>query len=283
MPVRKANYMWRKGADAAWLVENEPRLAELSNRTHAVIEQAGRKRLLVEVFCRGAKDARELRTRFGGSVEVLEPSWLRASVQSASHAPLRIGKRLTIFSSADRRAAGDRLIVPAGAAFGTGEHVTTAMSLRFLEQCSRRLSSAWRLLDAGTGSGILALAAMRFGARRVIAIDNDPLAIKTARQNAAENGIRGVKFVLADVSNARTAGKFDLITANLFSELLTKVLPRWKPMLKTDGQLIASGILRSQEREVMCALRRHEFRTLTIRRRGKWIAILARVSPQKLG
>jgi ribosomal protein L11 methyltransferase len=281
--VQKANYIWRKRADAAWLVENEPRLAVLSNRTHAVIEQAGRKRLLVEVFCRGANGAKELRTRFGGSVRVLDRSWRRASVQSASYAPLRVGKRLTIFSSADRRAESDGLIVPAGAAFGTGEHVTTAMSLRLLEQCSRTLSRGWSLLDAGTGSGILALAAVRLGARRVLAIDNDALAVKTARQNAAENAIRDVKFVLGDVRNARVGGKFDLITANLFSELLIEVLPRWKPTLKTDGRLIASGILRSQERDVMRALRRHQFRILTIRRRGKWIAVLAGVSRQKLG
>ena len=91
------------------------------------------------------------------------------------------------------------------------------MSLRMLERVSRGLRDGWRMLDAGTGSGILALAGKRFGAGTVLAIDNDPTAIATARENARANGIREVKFVVGDVT-AMAAGEFDIITANLYSE-----------------------------------------------------------------
>ncbi len=147
------------------------------------------------------------------------------------------------------------LIIPAGAAFGTGEHATTAMSLRLLERVTRGRPAGWRMLDAGTGSGILALAARRFGAGEVVAVDNDPRAIKTARANARSNHIRGLEFVVGDVRK-QVRGKFDLIAANLYSELLAAVLPRFRRGLREDGRLILSGVLRRQERGIARGLAR---------------------------
>ena len=92
-------------------------------------------------------------------------------------------------------------------AFGTGEHATTGMSLRLLEQLTRRWNPGWSLTDLGTGSGILALAAKCFGAGRVIGIDNDPAAISMAKSNARLNKIRGATFQLADVRKWKPAQK----------------------------------------------------------------------------
>src|SRR5256885_576827 len=83
------------------------------------------------------------------------------------------------------------------------ENATTAMSLRLLEKLSRNCSPGWSIVDLGTGSGILALAAKRLGATRVIGIDNDPIAISTAKQNAQLNKIRGVHFRVADIHHWR--------------------------------------------------------------------------------
>jgi ribosomal protein L11 methyltransferase len=135
------------------------------------------------------------------------------------------------------------------------------------------------MLDAGTGSGILALAGRCFGAGEVIAIDNDALAISVAKQNARANKIRGVTFIAGDAA-APLPGKFDVIAANLYSELLVALLPNWRRRLATDGRLILSGVLRRQEREVSDALTANGFATLEVRRRGKWIALLA-APPQK--
>jgi ribosomal protein L11 methyltransferase len=129
------------------------------------------------------------------------------------------------------------------------------------------------IVDLGTGSGILALAAKRFGATRVIGIDSDPIAISTAKANARANNIRGVQFRVDDVRRGRLPRKIDLICANLFSELLIEILPK----LKAARWMILSGILRSQKRDVTRALRRHKIDILQVRRHGKWVAILTAV------
>jgi len=107
----------------------------------------------------------------------------------------------------------------------------------------------------------------------VIGIDNDPTAIPTAKANARANKIQGAQFRLGDVRRFKLRDKIDIITANLFSELLIEILPK----LKAARWLILSGILREQMRDVMRALKRHKIDILQVRRRGKWVAILAAV------
>ena len=170
------------------------------------------------------------------------------------------------------------IVIPAGAAFGTGDHATTAMSLRLLEEVSRKLKPGWSLVDLGTGSGILALAAKRFDAQRVIAMDNDAQAIATARENARMNSIDHVYFRIGDVRRWRSARKVDIVTANLFSELLIEILPKLKRSLKHNGRMILSGVLRTQERELRRALRSQKVDIMKVRRRGKWVAMLANCS-----
>ena len=168
------------------------------------------------------------------------------------------------------------MVIPAEAAFGTGEHATTAMCLRLLERITHRLPPGWMMIDAGTGSGILAIAGRYFGASRVLAIDNDPLACATARRNARANGVRNIAFSTGDILKQKLAKKFDILTANLFSEILIEALPIWSRHLTPDAHVIFSGILRRQESAVVRALRRHGFIPSEIRRRGKWIAVVAR-------
>jgi ribosomal protein L11 methyltransferase len=133
------------------------------------------------------------------------------------------------------------------------------------------------MLDAGTGSGILALAARRFGAGRVLAIDNDRTAISTARENARVNGIAQLKFTVGDVQK-EIAGRFDIIAANLYSELLESVLAKFRACLAREGRLILSGVMRQQERKLARALKENRFVVLEARRRGKWVAMLCRAS-----
>ena len=186
--------------------------------------------------------------------------------------PLQIGQRLIVTSDAAAAGSPATLVIPAGAAFGTGGHATTAMSLRMLERITRGWQPGWPMLDAGCGSGILALAAHRFGAGKVVAIDNDPIAVATAEENARSNGIHDIRFLVRDVRKP-IGGRSDIITANLFSELLISVLPALRKALLPGGALILSGVLRSQEPELIKALRRSGFRAEEVRRRGKWIAL----------
>src|SRR5437868_6016198 len=108
------------------------------------------------------------------------------------------------------------------------------------------------MADLGTGSGVLALAAKRFGAGSILALDVDPIAISTAKENARMNRIAGIRFELADVNQWRPATAISLVTANLYSELLITVLPK----LRRVPWLIISGVMRKQEGEVVEALKR---------------------------
>jgi ribosomal protein L11 methyltransferase len=166
------------------------------------------------------------------------------------------------------------LLIPASAAFGTGEHVTTAMSLRLLERLTREWKDGWSLADLGTGSGILALAAKHFGARRVIGIDIDPKAVSIAKANARLNKIVRVNFRVGDLRKWETTGTSDIVVANLYSELLIETLPQ----LKRCNWLILSGVLRAQENKLLRVLRRNNIEIVNVKRRGKWIAVLAKGS-----
>ncbi|HJX26240.1 MAG TPA: 50S ribosomal protein L11 methyltransferase, partial [Chthoniobacterales bacterium] len=217
-------YLWRKSATPGWL--SSKTIAGL-----AVIERPGRKRLQLEVCCQSATQARRLVGEFGGHFEKLSRDWLELFSREHEGEPIKIGKRLIVVRSREKREADSfpySLIIPAGAAFGTGDHVTTAMSLRLLEEISRKLKPGWSMVDLGTGSGILALAAKRFGAGRVIAIDNDRQATRTAKANARMNRIDHIDFRIDDVRRWRSPFKIDIVTANLFSELLIEVLPKLK-------------------------------------------------------
>ncbi len=279
-------YIWQKSVGLGWLFQNEAHLAELTAGSFTIIERPGRKRMMVESACSSRAAADRLVRIFGGQREMLPRDWLDRFRRGNATKPLRIGNRLVITNEEDpcarrepgRQAPSHFLSIPAGAAFGTGEHATTAMSLRLLERVTRGLAPGWRMLDAGTGSGILALAAARFGAQSIVAIDNDPMAISAARQNARVNGIRTVRFVLGDAKQS-VNGRFDIVTANLFSELLAEMLPKFSRCLAPDGWLILSGVLCQQEAGLARSLRSNGFRIQETRRRGKWIALLAEPLP----
>jgi len=289
-------FLWRKDATPGWLQQHETNLIARFGNALAIIERPGRKRLLLEVASNSKRHARLLVKKFGGRFEKLPRDWLKRLAQEQRAKPLRIGTRLVIDRLPSSRSGGfetagaiwrspflargakrpSHIVIPAGRAFGTGEHATTGMSSRMLEQITRKMRPGWAAVDLGTGSGILALAAKRFGAGRVLAIDVDPMAISTARANARFNKIGGIDFRVADVRKWRPTGKFNIIIANLFSELLIDILPRLRTKLYRDGRLILSGLLRSQECQLIRALRLNRIDIAQVRRRGKWVAILCR-------
>jgi ribosomal protein L11 methyltransferase len=270
--------LWQKQASAEWLAANELRLDQVAPGDVAVISRPGRFRSLVQVICRHRARTEKLMSEFGGVARPLPRKWSEIAQSQKAHAPIRIGHRLRIVSEPAHfaKAGGkSRLVIPAAGAFGTGEHATTAMSLRLLEETTRNLSPGWRLFDAGAGAGILALAARRLGAGEVLGLDNDPRAVAHARQNARLNQISRARFLAGDVLLWKPTARYDVVTANLFSELLIAALPIFRRALRASGQLIVSGILREQAGSVEQALRRSGFHLEKRRRRGKWVALLA--------
>jgi len=277
-------YLWQRLAEPDWWNANEFRVRDEAGNDLAIIERPGRKRLVIEVSCKSRQRAGRLRRKFGGKVAKLPADWLKRFAQSQKGKPLYVGERLVITNVGgtsasrprtrgrlSRRQGRSHIIIPAGAAFGTGQHSTTAMSLRLLEQLTRSWKPGWSMADLGTGSGIFALAAKTFGASRVIAIDIDPVAVITAKANARLNRISGIRFQVANVLKWRPPKDVNVVTANLFSELLIDVLPK----LRRIPCLILSGVMRDQEREVVRALTQLGPQIVKTRRRGKWIAMLA--------
>jgi len=276
-------FVWRKRASAVWLAANEASSCEIGGHRLAIISRPDRKSAIAEIAGSSRRNLEKIRSRFGGTIEKLPRDWLKEFSRSQISEPIKIGNRLTIYRSVTSknrsRNKNRSLLIPASAAFGTGEHPTTAMSLRLLERCTRfwgaqaaslRSPEPERtLLDLGSGTGILALAAARFGAKRVIAIDDDPVAIATARANARRNKLDNIDFRVADVRRWSFPRRIEIITANLFSELLIEILPK----LKRAQRLILSGILRDQEAQFVRALKRNGIAIVETRRRGKWIAI----------
>jgi len=272
-------FVWRKRASAVWLAANEAALRERAGQRLAIISRPGRKNAIVEIAGSNRRDLENIRSRFSGTIVKFPRDWLTTFSRAQTTKSIKIGKRLIIYRSVTNRNRNKTLLIPAGAAFGTGEHATTAMSLRLLERCTRfwgaqaaslRCPEAeWSLLDLGTGTGILALAAKKLGAGRVIAIDHDPIAISTARANARRNKIENIDFRAVDLRRWKFPRKIEIITANLFSELLIEILPK----LKRAQRLILSGILREQEAELVGALKRNWIVIVETRRRGKWIAL----------
>ncbi len=254
-----------------------------------VVSPAGGRNVRLEVYCDTAGEADELARRFGGRVRVLRAEDWQPLPATAPGRPLAIGGRLWVTGREEEllalRAAHPGkpvLCIPAAMAFGTGEHATTAMCLRLLAETARTVAAAgggpWELLDLGSGSGILALAGKMFGARAALGLDNDPHAVRTARGNASLNGVRGVRFQRADLLAGwqPERGRWPVITANLFSELLTALLPRVRTALAENGFLIASGVLASQAAELESNLPKNGLQLVSKRRRGKWTAFLIR-------
>jgi ribosomal protein L11 methyltransferase len=280
-------FLWRRLAFPQWWIDNEEALRSRAGDQLAVIQRPGGKRLQLEVASESRTALRNLSAKFGGHVEKLSHDWLKQCLGGMKSKPLRIGKRLVITHTRVAATRSGRfqtpkagpiwrspfLVIPAGAAFGTGDHSTTAMSLRLLEQLTRKWKPDWSFVDLGTGSGILALAARCLGAKRVVGVDVDRMAISTAQENATRNNIGKVQFRLADARRWKLPAKTDVVAANLNSELLIAILPK----LRGSRWSILSGVLRDQETELVRALKRHQVGVVQVRRRGKWIAVLATV------
>jgi len=170
-PLAAKRYAWRKLSSAKWSDSWLERLSFLGPTRAMVIEFPGARTVRVEAHGLTEKEAQGLLKMFGGKIS--EAKWL-AAVNSPMREPIRVRGRLLVVSTeaelAEHEKSGAKLptlLIPAGMAFGTGEHATTATCLRLLADVSRELAGTpWELLDLGTGSGILALAGSRLGEGR---------------------------------------------------------------------------------------------------------------------
>ncbi len=189
---------------------------------------------------------------------------------------------------------GPFLFIDPGAAFGTGGHETTRLCIETLQHILSHKLKPLSLLDIGTGSGILSIVGMLYGADFAVGTDLDPLAILSARENAEKNGIASECFVLLsgnvvtdpgfreqvlETGKNLAAGDFagyDLICANILAEVLLPMIPHAPGLLAPGGQLILSGILREKAEKIENALRQAELTPVATRFLGDWAMVLAK-------
>lgn len=161
------------------------------------------------------------------------------------------------------------LVIDPGMAFGTGDHPTTAMCMEAIDDwMSDSRHQGCSVLDVGTGSGILAMAARKLGSGPAVANDIDPQAVEIARENAAKNGVDGVEWTTRPLERIR--GQFDLALANIFANVLCHYAPRLADAVADGGRLMLTGILGEQAAEVQSAFEREGMKLVRRRDRGEW-------------
>lgn len=159
--------------------------------------------------------------------------------------PLPIGDRFTVFPSSGGRNPVDPqgripLYLGPGRAFGSGEHETTASCLE--ELAGIALKPSWRVLDLGSGTGILAVAAAKLGAREIVAVDPDADAVETTLKNVRLNGVEKTVTVIQGDVSAVADHRFNLVLANIHGDILIPVARDLSVLLERGGTLILSGV-----------------------------------------
>ena len=188
--------------------------------------------------------------------------------------PMDVGQRLAVVPSwQDYETSRVKLILDPGLAFGTGGHETTNLCLEVLDE---RVRGGERVLDIGTGSGILAIAALKLGAAVAEGVDIDPVAVRTAGENAALNGVADKLTVLVGDLSDKASGKYDIITANIVANAIMALAPAVPGLMADDAVFIASGIIDSRKDEVIAALEAAGLAVLEVKEKRGWECIVCK-------
>ncbi len=206
------------------------------------------------------------------SKSVQDEDW--SEVWKKYYKPFHLGNQLVIKPTweAYTPEPDDQVIeMDPGMAFGSGTHETTAMCACLLEEMIR---GGEFVMDVGTGSGILAIAAALCGASRVLAVDIDPDAVRVARENAALNHVENIVSVCQGDLLKDVPEICDICVANIISDIIIRYAGALISHVRPGGLLIVSGIVKQREEEVRQALEEAGCRILRAEHRGEWVAFL---------
>jgi len=206
--------------------------------------------------------------------DVADSDW--AEVWKQYYKPFHISNSLVIKPTWEQYTPdkGDKIIeMDPGMAFGTGTHESTAMCMMLLEDY---LKPDMRVIDVGTGSGILAIGAALLGAKEVLAIDIDPAAVKVAKENIAKNKLKSTVTAVEGNLLDKVTQTCDLCVANIIADVICFLAEPLRGHINKNGLFICSGIIKERESDVVSALNTAGYEILEIRRKGEWVAMIAR-------
>ncbi|MBQ7503284.1 50S ribosomal protein L11 methyltransferase [bacterium] len=214
----------------------------------------------------------------GGRLEVrknvVDEDW--ANCWKEFYHAKRVGRHVIICPSWEKYESkeGDKVILlDPGMAFGTGCHASTSMCLEMIEYVFSEYAPS-TVLDVGTGSGILAAAAAKFGCQRLLASDSDPVAVKAAKENFSLNALDISPGVLEYVGVPLHKGRFKLVCANLVASLLCRLAEDLQEALDEGGVLICSGIVSERAQEVIDEFAQYGLRVLRRLEEDEWVCLL---------
>lgn len=209
------------------------------------------------------------------TVGVHEEDW--ANSWKEYYKPLRIGKRLVIVPAWEKYdAEEDDLIVrmDPGMAFGTGTHETTRLVIQLLEKYTQ---AGCRMLDVGTGSGILAICASKLGAKECFAYDIDPMAVRVANENIKDSGLTNIECKVSDLlKQADRSRPYDLICANLVADIIIRMIPDLAPFMDKHTVLLASGIITARADDVINCFDQYGYEIVEKALENDWCALAVR-------
>ena len=192
--------------------------------------------------------------------------------------PQKVGKAFWVtppWATPPRLGRRHVITIEPGMAFGTGTHATTRGCMEFIEEVAARLrGTEFNALDVGTGSGILAIALIKLGAKEVLALDVDPVALKVARENLRCNHVQEAVH-LSEAKLGRIRRSFRVVVANLTAETIIDLAGPLKDKVALDGFLILSGILNPKTQQVIDQLA-PDFRVIRRKREKEWTTLLLR-------
>lgn len=171
-----------------------------------------------------------------------------------------------------------------GIAFGTGSHETTKLCISNLKKYIQTDGST-DVMDAGCGSGILSIIALKLGARKVYGIDIDELAVKASKENLALNDIPEEKYTIVQgnviedkefAQSVASIGKYDIVVANILADVIIPLSAEIRPFMKENGVFITSGIIDMKEQAVKDALLQNGFEITDVTHMGEWVSIVAK-------
>ncbi|MDE3535690.1 50S ribosomal protein L11 methyltransferase [Clostridioides difficile] len=207
--------------------------------------------------------------------QVNEADW--ANAWKAYYKPTKVGQRVVVKPTWEDYAMqeGDLIIeLDPGMAFGTGTHETTSMCIRELEKYVNKDS---KVFDIGCGSGILAIAVAKLGAKEVVAVDLDEVAVKVAKENVLENKVEKSVSVMHGNLTDVIKDKADVIVANIIADIIKILAKDVQNFMKEDAIFISSGIILDKVEEVKESLIENGFEIVEVQKLGEWSAIVSKL------